>query len=79
MKALISKLWMGIINTAVEFLKFSFEILISIILTGLVFLMGASWIYNIVKLCTLHEALGMTIARAVGILMWPIGIVLGFF
>jgi hypothetical protein len=37
------------------------------------------YIANIVKLIASHEEMGMMIARAIGILVAPLGAILGFF
>ena len=38
-----------------------------------------SWAVNIYKLCFVESSIGILIARAVGIFMFPLGSVLGFF
>lgn len=45
-----------------------------------VFFLGlVGWIINIVALATAVEPMGLTILRALGVLMAPIGAVLGWF
>lgn len=48
----------------------------SIIAFGVALLVG--WALNIVKLVPMADTTGVLVLRAVGIVVWPLGIVLGF-
>lgn len=41
--------------------------------------MSIGWIANLVKLCGMDDATGMLVARAIGIVIAPLGSFLGFF
>ena len=49
------------------------------LVTALVILFGVGgWVANMVKLATEHEATGKVVLRAIGIVVAPLGAVMGF-